>query len=429
MSEEYRVHELTNGLKLVLLKTGKFKTLSLSFFIHDNLEQKTAALNALLPAVAEQGCRLYPDHLTLQRKLENLFGAALSTDIMKIGERQVVAFSLEMANERYIGAKGSLLSEGLALLSAVITDPLLENGAFRQDYVNQEKTQRLKEIKALLNDKAAYANQKCLAAMCAEERFGVYKLGAESDYGPLTAETLYRHYRKLMAENPLELYVVGDFDEEEVLEQAHALFSIKRTDQPASLLPTQTDRPVKQEKLVQEKMAVNQAKMVLGLRTYTPYADPLFCALLVYSGLLGGFPHSKLFTKVREEAGLAYYIHTRLEQHKALMLIAAGINAADFDQTYAITRKQMADLRQGKFTESELKNTKKGLVNQLRSSQDSPGRLILFHLETVIGKMSYTQKQLIRGIEETSPAQILEVASRLSLDTIYLLAPTEEEVS
>ena len=428
MSEDYSIHHLPNGIRLLFLRTGKFKTISMGFFIHCNLDQDTAALNALLPSVLEQGCRLYPDNLTLQRKLENLFGAELSTDIIKSGERHIVAFGLEAAHGRFTGQNGRLLTESMAILGNVIKDPLLEDGTFRQNYVKQEKNQLIKDIKAILNDKSAYAVEKCLSAMCADEKYGVYKLGRIEDYGKISAADLFKHYRDLMTTKPVDLYVIGDLDEKEVLRAANEAFSFSRSEKTCSLLPAEVDHPVNEVRIMEEMMTVNQAKMVLGFRTYIPYNDKLFCALQVYSGVLGGFPHSKLFMKVREEAGLAYYIHTRLERHKGLMLISAGINAADRQSVHGIIEAQMNEMLNGKITDAELENTKRGLVNQLLSRQDNPSQLIAFHLDGVVGGMDYSFDQLIRGIEATDIDQIKAVAKRITLDTAYLLKPREGEV-
>lgn len=423
MSDQYLVHQLGKGFRLIMLKTDKFKTIQMGLFIHSNLSRDKASLNALLPSVLEQGCRLYPDNLTLQRKLENLFGAALSTDVIKVGERHIMAFHLQTAHDSFTGFDSQLFDAGLKILGSVVTDPLLEEGAFRQSYVTQEKNQRIKDIKALLNDKAAYATQKCLASMCAEERYGVYRLGEAEDYEPLTPAALYDYYKGVLEENPIDLYLVGDFDEEEAILKAGEIFSAPRAENTLALLPTETDRLVEKEQMVKEKMELSQAKMVLGLRTYTPFDDPLFCALMVYSGILGGFPHAKLFMKVREEAGLAYYINTRLERHKALMLISAGINASDYEKVYAITKEQMTAISQGKISAGELENTKRGLVNQLLSRQDSPGQLIAFHLDGAVGGKDYSFEDLIKGVEETSVDQIQKVAERIKLDTKYLLEP------
>ncbi len=429
MAEDYLIHKLANGIRLHFLKTEKFKTISLGLFIHGDLKPETAALNALLPSVLEKGCRAYPTYLTLQRELEGLYGAELSTDIIKSGERHIIAIGLEAAHDRFLGEGGDNFARSINIMGNVLGDPLLENGYFKESYVRQEKNQLVKDIKALVNDKAAYAMERCLAEMCSRENFGVYKLGRVEDYAELNPENLYEHYKKVLTQNPIDLYVIGDLDEEEIVEKASEAFSFYRGVNPEALNPAAIDFPVNGVRNIVDQLSVNQAKMVLGYRTYTPYDDPLHCPLLVYSGLLGGFPHSKLFMQVREEASLAYYIHTRLERHKGLMIIAAGINAGDYENTRRIIDLQLADMEEGRITDEELENTKSGLINQLLSRQDSPSQLISFHLDGVVGGRHYTFDQLIKGIEEVEREQISAVAKRLKLDTTYLLEPSKEEVS
>lgn len=39
----------------------------------------------------------------------------------------------------------------------------------------------------------------------------------------------------------------------------------------------------------------------MGIRTSITYGDPQYAAALMYNGILGGYPHSKLFVNVREK--------------------------------------------------------------------------------------------------------------------------------
>ena len=425
MPEDYSCHDLPNGIRLIFIPTKKFKTISMGLFVHQELNREVVALNALLPSVLEQGCRLYPDYLTLQRELENLYGAELGTDIIKSGERHILAFSLETAHDYYLGSNGKLLKQGMDILGSVVGDPLVEEGSFRHDYVEQEKNQLVKDIRALLNDKTAYAVERCIALMCAAENFGVYKLGAIEDYNLIDHSNLYSYYRDLLSRNPIDLYVIGDLEEARVLDTAAAIFAFSRNDRQDLLPETKIDHRVAELKSYEEEMTVSQSRLVLGFRTFTGYRDPLYCPLLVYSGILGGFPHSKLFMKVREEASLAYYIHSRLERHKGLMVISAGIDHSDYRQARDIIDLQLEDMAGGKISDAELDNTRQGLINQLKAQQDSPNQMISFHLDGSVGGKVYTGDELISGIEATGREEIMAVAERVKLDTVYLLRPRE----
>ncbi len=425
MQADYSSHYLPNGIRLIFMPTEKFKTISMGLFLYQELAPELAASNALIPAVLEQGSRRYPDYLTLQRELENLYGAGIGADIMKSGERHILSFSIETAHDQFLGENGRLLFDGMSILGSVVGDPLVVDGAFRADYVKQEKNQLIKDIRAMLNDKISYALERCLALMCAEEKFGVYRLGRIDDYDHIDSSGLYQYYCDLFARNPIDFYVIGDLNYEQVFEAAEKVFDFPRYGEQKMLPPVSIMRPVDKVRFYEEEMSVNQSKLVLGFRTYTDFKDDLYCSLLVYSGILGGFPHSKLFMNVREEAGLAYYINSRLEKHKGLMVIAAGINYDERDKAREIIELQLEDMVSGNISDNELDNTKRGLINQLRSKQDSPSQLISFHLDSSIGGRTYSIEELTAGIEAVGREDIKTVAERVKLDTVYFLRPRE----
>jgi len=425
LQAEYTEHHLSNGVRLIFIPTVKFKTISMALFLHQELREDLAALNALLPAVLEQGSRRYPDKLTLQRELENLYGADLFADILKSGERHIPAFTLESPHDKYLGGKHGLLSDDMSVLGSVIADPLVDQEGFKKEYVEQEKNQLIKDINALLNDKGAYAYERCVALMCGSEKFGTYKLGRVEDYNTISPVDLYRYYREVISANPVDIYVIGDLEERQVLQEAGEAFNFSRNGSPKTLPSTEIEQPVKEVKRVEEEMQVSQTKLVLGFRTYTAYSDRQYCALLVYNGILGAFPHSKLFMKVREEAGLAYYVYSRLERHKGLMVVAAGINYDDRHRAQEIIEQQLADMRERKISDEELRNTKKALVSRMLSQQDSPIQLISSHLNGTIGGKIYTTEELIAGIEAVDREELAAVADKITLDTVYILRPQE----
>ncbi len=425
MEQQGCVTRLPNGIRLTFIPAEKFKTISLALFIHQELAADKAALTALLPSVLERGSRRYPDNLTLQRELERLYGAAMSADVQKKGERHLISCSLEMMHGKYVGEGEEMLRRGLAIVGGIIGDPLVVNGGFKEEYVEQEKEQLEKIIKGLINNKSLYAVEKCLQSMCAEERFGVFKYGRLEDLAGIDPGSLWRYYREVLSGNPVELYVVGDLEPTRVEEAAREMLYFSRRPQEKALPETEVYFEPAETRFVQERMPVSQAKLVLGYRTNIAYDDPLYFALLLYSGILGGFPHSKLFLNVREKASLAYYAYSRLAKHKGIMVIAAGIDGADYEQAREIIEKQVEEMARGRISDSELENTRRGLINGLRLQEDNPYQYISRHLDGEIGGKSYSPAGMIRALEETGRDEIRAAAEKIRLDTVYLLQNEE----
>ncbi len=416
---------LPNGIRLTFIPQKKFKTISMALFIHQELAADKATLTALLPSVLERGSRLHPDNLTLRRSLEELYGAELATDVHKKGERHLISCSLEMMHGKYVGEGEQMLRTGLAILGGIIGDPLVVNGGFKDAYVAQEKEQLGNTIRGLINDKTVYSVERCLQSMCAGERFGVFKYGRLEDLGGINPASLWRYYREILSTNPVELYIVGDLDAQQVEAAAREEVRFHRGPQPDGLPETEVYMEPSGVNFVEERMAVGQAKLVFGYRTNIAYRDPLYFALVLYNGILGGFPHSKLFLNVREKASLAYYAHSRLERHKGIMLIAAGIEGNKYEQARQIIEQQVEAMARGQISEIELENTRRGLINQLRTQEDSPYQFISRQLDGEIGGRHYTTAEMIRAIEETGLEEIKAAAGKIRLDTVYLLQGEE----
>ncbi len=418
-------YQLADGMRLVFIPTDKFKTVSLALFLHLELRADLATRAALLSAVLERGSRRYPDSLTLRRELEQLYGAELSTDIHKKGERHLISCTLEMVHSRFVGEGEELFRRGVSILGGIIGDPLLEKGSFREEYVAQEKEHLAQEIKGLINDKAQYALERCLSKMCQGERYGVYKLGRLEDLEQITPASLGQFYRELVPRCPIDLYMVGDLDPEKVLRLVEEELRIQRDGLSASLPPTEVRAEVEKVRYYEESMPVQQSKLVLGYRTGTSFDSEDYYPLLMYNGILGGFPHSKLFVNVREKASLAYYVYSRLERLKGLMVIAAGIEAGEYQKALGIIEKQVEAMARGEISPAEMENTRRSLINALRVQEDSPYPLINAHLEGSIGGRIETVDEMVRAIERVTPEEIARVARKVQLDTVYLLRGEE----
>ena len=58
---------------------------------------------------------------------------------------------------------------------------MVEQGGFKEEYVNQEKENVKQRIEAKIDNKAKYALDRCIEEMYKEEPFGLYKFGYVED--------------------------------------------------------------------------------------------------------------------------------------------------------------------------------------------------------------------------------------------------------
>ncbi|NLN06977.1 MAG: insulinase family protein [Firmicutes bacterium] len=411
---------LQNGISVFIHPTEKFKTILVQLFFHRQLRQEDVTQSALLPAVLQRGTVRYPSRRQLVLHLEKLYGAELTADIVKKGECQLVVYTLDLVHDQYLPGENRLLRDGLQILHELLTNPVLENGAFKEEYVRQEKEQHEKVIKGLINDKIAYAIERCLQEMCRDEPFSVFKYGTLEKLREIDAASLYGFYRSFLRESPAELHLIGDLDPERTFALVQDIFRFARGT-GAELPPTQVHIPVEGVRYVTEELDVNQGKLVLGFRTGLTYANADYFALLLYNGILGGFPHSKLFQNVREKASLAYYAYSRLEKHKGLMLISSGIEFKNYEKTLDIIRKQVADMAAGNFSKEDFDNTYSGLRNQFLLEEDNPAALINRTVDGMLAGKVRTTADLLNKLRSVTRDDVVRIAGQVKLDTVYFM--------
>ncbi|WP_183562111.1 EF-P 5-aminopentanol modification-associated protein YfmF [Paenibacillus endophyticus] len=412
-------------IRLHVLPTKRFKTFAISLFAGLTLDEATVTPVALLPFVLRRGTADLPETISFREKLDDLYGAGFGFDVYKRGDSQIVQFRMDVINDAFVSSSTPLLAESLQFLGDVVTDPLLEKDAFNSKYVEAEKVTLKKRLEAIVNDKIRYAAERCLEEMCADEPYRLHPLGKLAEIDSITPASLYEQYEQWLDQAALDLYVVGDTTLAEVTELVTHAFKLKEGS-PSTYATPNVHHKVKEVKQVTERMEVSQGKLNLGLRTGVGYVDDEYPAALMYNGILGGYPHSKLFLNVREKESLAYYAASRLDGHKGLCTIQSGIEFANYDRAVVIIKEQLESMRAGNLSELELNQTKAMISNHLRELQDSAYEMIAYDFNGVLTGKHRSADQLLEQVQAVTPADIVKVAEGVQLDTIYFLRDRKE---
>jgi predicted Zn-dependent peptidase len=147
----------------------------------------------------------------------------------------------------------------------------------------------------------------------------------------------------------------------------------------------------------------------------------------VYNGILGGGIHSKLFQNVREKASLAYYIFSRLEKFKGLMLISGGVEAENRDKTVDIVMSQLDEIKKGNISDYEMNSTLKTIETGMKSLKDNQLHIVDFYLSQFIVNTNDDFDTIIEKVKKVTKDDVVRVAGRIRLDTVYFLAPETKE--
>ncbi len=416
--------ELGNGFHSTKIYLDKFKSNYLAFYIIRPLDREEVTMNALLPMVLSRGTKNYSNKILLERKLEELYGANLSISASKRGERQVIKFSIEWADEKYTNAQ-SFDDEVFELFKEVIYDPYLIDGEFSQTYLEGEKNNLANKIKNKINDKRSYAINRCIEEMCNSESFSIYKYGYVEDIKDIDAKKLADHYENILMTSQIEIIYTGN-KKDLSLDKIIPIKYLNRDNIDYVKREEILSKPYEKNQVV-EKLDVTQGKVVLGFRTKIAYEMDLYPALILANELLGGGPNSKLFKDVREKHSLAYYVTSNIIKHKSIMILDAGIEFQNFSKTIELVNENIKELQEGKFSDEDLNIAKRALRTSSESIVDSANLISEFYFGNFITNENKTLEEQLDEMDNVTREEVIEAINTLNLDTIYFMKGIGEE--
>ncbi|MGN5650210.1 EF-P 5-aminopentanol modification-associated protein YfmF [Bacillus sp. Brlt_9] len=420
---EQQLHEL-GGLRVHIIPTDKYKTNTFVFRFKAPLNEETVTERALLPYVLQSATEKLPSVIRLRQYLEELYGSSLAVDVSKKGEDHVISIYVDIANEVYLHDAPPLFEKALSMLSDIVLHPATEGNGFLPSIVESEKRALLQRIEATYDDKMRYANERLIEEMCKVEPYRLSANGKKESVSSITNESLYQYYQKVLAEDEMDLYIIGDISENAV-DLVSKYFSISA--RPARERNVLLHKRNNEEKEVVEKQELKQSKLHIGYRTFITYKDEDYFALQLFNGLFGGFSHSKLFVNVREKNSLAYYAASRFESHKGLLFVMSGIEAKNYEKAVEIIKEQMLAMQNGDFSEEEMHQTKSVIQNQILEAIDTPRGFVEMLYHGIISDRTRPVEEWLTGIESVTKEEIVKVAKNIELDTIYFLQGTEGE--
>lgn len=416
----FRSYQIAEGIDCFIWPTTKFKTTGVWVYLHTPLLKERVTANALASMLLPRGTQRWPTITALARHLEELYGAGLSNDVIKRGDSHDLVFRLDVANEKFIPGAEGLTEAGIATLAELVLRPATEGQAFRSEAFNQEKRNLKELIEGLINDKRSYAYHRCVAEMCGDNPFGLYRYGTVAALEGLDPTSLYQHYQKVLETAKVDIFVVGDVAVDQVLGwvEKHFTFPPGRGRQrpQTEILP-----PASQVRRVEEAQEVSQGVLCLGLTTGVAPSAPNYYAAVVANGILGGYAHSKLFTNVREKESLAYFSYAYFEPHKGFSLMMSGIEFANYQKTHDICLEQLRDVAEGRISDYEFDSTINALTNSIVASQDDPGRMVEAYVDSLTTGRAFAPEARLEALRKVTKDAVAEVAQGFELDTVYFL--------
>ena len=411
--------DIKEGIRLHKIKTNKYKTNLMSVFLTSKLSKEDITKKALILTVLRRGTNNLKTQEEINKKLEELYGASFDCGIDKLGDKHVLKFYVESLNEQYLYQKEDILNKSLNILFDIVFNPLLENGSFRQEYIDEEKQNLRIIIDGQKDNKAAYATQRCIEEMYKDKPYGLYKYGYVDDLEKIDNKNLYEAYLNLIKTCKIDIFVSGDFDDKILEEKIISNKQISKLEaRKIEYLEQESESSnTQEENVVKENMQISQGKLNIGLDVLSDNKS----AVSVYNAVLGGGANSKLFQNVREKASLAYSAGSIYIKPKNKIIIKTGIEHKNYEKALQIIKEQIDDMKNGKFSDEDILHAKELIIASFKAMQDEQDSEISFYFGREIQKESKDIDEQIKEISEVTKQDIVDVANQIKINTIFFL--------
>lgn len=417
------MQNIAEGIRFCSVKTDKFKTCRVNISLAMPLD-KNASARAILPFMFSRRCAKYPDYTSLNRVLDELYGAAVSAGVLKRGEAQVISFSMSAIDDRFALDGDKVALECTKLLADMIFDPLTEGESFPEDIIEQEKRLLVEAIENELNDKRRYAMLRCEQLMFADEAYGVNRFGSVEDVKALTPDIVYAAWRDVLQKATVQITMVSSMDPQPIVDLIREKFSeIER--HPVEIKTLFVSGLPKPE-YISESMPLRQGKLVMGFRTGMRSEDDMMPAMKVAVDIFGGGTYSKLFSVVREKMSLCYYCSAALFNSKGIVMVQSGIEDTNEEKAKNEIINQLRLTAEGKFTDEDFSSSIKSLTDSILGNSDTPEEITAWYASQILRNELKAPETYAKEIGNVDRAEVVRAAKTIMLDTIFMLKSSGE---
>ncbi|WP_270747095.1 EF-P 5-aminopentanol modification-associated protein YfmF [Streptococcus halitosis] len=415
--------ELVPGISAHFVQSKKFKTNKITIRFTAPLSLETIAGRMLSASMLETANQAYPTSQAFRRYLASLYGTDISTSAYRRGQAHILDLTFTYVRDDFLSKKNVLTSQILELVKQTLFSPLVQDGAFEPALFEIERKQLLASLATDMDDSFYFAHKELDSLFFRDERLQLRYSDLRNSISNESPESSYTCFQDALKNDRIDFFFLGDFNEVEITESLKSL-SLTARENCVPIQYYQSYSNVLQEGMVQRN--VGQSILEMGYHSPVKYGDDEHLPMLVMNGLLGEFAHSKLFTNVRENAGIAYSVSSQLDLFSGLLRMYAGIDRENRNQARKMMNHQLLDLKKGNFTDFELEQTKEMIRRSLLMAQDNQQTLVeRAYLNALLGKSSFDMDRLVAKLESVDKEAVCKAANSLKLQAIYFMEGVE----
>ena len=383
---------LASGITLLTQTMADRKTVSIGVWVRTGSRDETPE---------RQGIAHFIEHMMF-KGTETRDARAIAASLESLGGH-LDAFT----TREQVCYTARALSEHLPEAIDVVAD-ILCRSRFDAVEVEREKSVIREEILSYEDNPEEKLGDQLAAQVWGDHALGRPILGTTDTVGSFTPETLRENFRRRYRGDQIVIAAAGDLRREDLVRLVEGAFA-----PPAGELPAADESPLPLPPSVRHtEDDVQQLYLSLGTRAL-PYGDPRRYAMVVLDTLLGGGMSSRLFQRIREEAGLAYSVFSSLDflRDGGVISVHLGVSPERGRQALQLLREELSGIAVSGPTAAEVEMTRRQLHGSIVIAQES-----------VSGRMYHMARQELYTGRYTTPEEQVERILSVTREDVAALA-------
>lgn len=394
-----RLLTLPNGIRIVLAPEPTARTASIFVAVAAGSEYERKE---------ENGVSHFLEHLMFKGTTSRSTPGAVAQALDGLGAEYNAATSQQWT-AYYAKVRAARIAEAVDLITDLYRNPVLD-----PHEIDKERGVIIEEINMYADDPRRKVHDLFGELLYGDQPAGWDVAGPKEVIRTITPAAIraYRdaHYRA----GGTVIVVAGGFSSAAIRRQLIGLWR----DMPAlpAARKTRTKEVQRAPAVRVQYKASDQAHLVLGFRAFSMFDERRF-TLRLLAHVLGGGMSSRLFYRIREELGAAYYVHADADltlDHGALA-IAIGADTAKVETVITAAAAEVRRLATDLVPPAELRRAREHLISGMVMGLETSDELASFYgLQELLAGERRSLNDVIAHLRAVTPAMLRKVARMVS---------------
>lgn len=392
------VSTLTNGITVVMESMPYLKSASFGVWVRVGSANEDESNNGIAHMI---------EHMMF-KGTNKRSAKQIADEMARIGGN-INAFTSKECTSYY----ATTLSEHLPIAIQIIGD-MMNNSLIDEKALKKEKSVIIEEIDMYEDSPEDLVHEMLQQRIWKGHPLGYLISGSKKIVRKVSREQILDFIETYYTGENIVISIAGNFEQKDILTLVEDEFGkIKPTSNKAEFV-TDKPKPDYNKVVVKKKKDIEQLHINIAFNGISYLSEDRF-TLSVLNSILGGSINSRLFQKIREDAGLTYSIYSYGSSYRdtGLLHIYAALNPSQKDTVIKKIHNIVEGLKKKGVTMEELTMTKEQIKTELilgsegaRSRMTSNGKSMLNRGELV------SLSDLTRGIDKVTIEDVKGFANR-----------------